>query len=1070
MRGNHITRTRLLRRLPLWAAAVFFAVSPAGAQTAPAAQASKPGADTSRVKTTSGVAPKNTGKTVLLQGIVLSSEDYSPLPGVGVMITGTNTGTVTDMEGRYKVSVPENTVSMTYSSMGYLNKELKLSYNPAVFQVVYLDESAQTIGDAVVTAFGTTQSKESMVSSVDSVEPRNFSGGDGDLTTTFSGNIAGMMATQLSGEPGSGSTFTIRGLSTFGDNTEPIYVLDGVEVSVDVINGLSPESIATMSVLKDAAATALYGSRGANGAIIVNTKTGTSSNRINVNVHLYSTLITPTERSEMADGVTYMKNYNEARLTRGYEPLYSQEKIDKTRSRADKWLYPDVNWYDLLFNNHAFSEQASVVIRGGGNRVNYFLNAVMYNESGMFRNAEETSYNTNINFQRYTVVSNVTAKMGKYTRASIRLNAQYTSSYYPYTNNLNSVFYWAMEANPVEFSPVYPSSWLPGETNFTVYGSAPSWDANNEIQLNPYAELSKGYRRAFNNLTTLSARVDHNFKKLVRGLKAWAQVAITDRSFSQRSYYKTPHHYQLTGMAPDPVTGEPVYDIEPIGTVGTNFFSVVQGRSGNRKITVQANAEYARTFKKSHYVNLTAVYHMTNKVNTQPTNYYQMLPEREQGLAFRVGYRYRARYLVELNFGYNGSENLAPGLRWGFFPSAAFGWILSKERFWESLQKVVDYAKLRFSIGYAGNDAIRQRFPYVSELQMNYWTNFWKGNNFYRQRGNQFASVGNPDATWERSFQTNVGLDFSVKKDLVVTTEYFREERTGIFMRLNLPSTMGLSGVEPYDNIGAVLKYGNETKIKYNHVINKDMYIAAQANFTWARNKVTANAESKYKKYPNTSVIGYPINSIYGLTAIGLFKDQEDIDNSPRQTYMPDYKPGDIKYKDVNGDGVIDDNDMSVIGRPRNAEIAYGFSVKFGYKRLDASVTFAGQARRSILLSNIHPFRDNSRQGFNMFQWIADNHWREDRPNPDAAYPRLDYRYNLNNAEVSTFWIRNGAFLRAKQFELGYSFKKAARIYMNVTNPFVISAFHLWDPEKGSGNGLSYPLKRTYRLGVTFQF
>ena len=354
---------------------------------------------------------------------------------------------------------------------------------------------------------------------------------------------------------------------------------------------------------------------------------------------------------------------------------------------------------------------------------------------------------------------------------------------------------------------------------------------------------------------------------------------------------------------------------------------------------------------------------------------------------------------------------------------------------------------------------------------MNYATSFYKGSNsFTRQRGNSYNSLGNEDTTWELSRKFNAGFDSTFGKDLIFSAEWFREWRSGIFMQLNLPSYMGLSGMKPYDNIGAVRNQGFESSARYNHMFSQDLYIALDANFTYAHNEITAYNESKYKKYKNTSRIGHPINSIYGLTALGLFESQAEIDASPVQTYTPDYMPGDIKYKDINGDGRIDDNDMSVIGMPTVPEIQYGLGGTLGWKNWDLSLRFQGRDRVSILMTDIHPFRDNSRQGFNMMRWIAEDHWSEDNRNPDAAYPRLDYKYNLNNTETSTFWVRDGRFIRLKQVELGYTLKKSARIYVQGYNMFIISPFKLWDAEKGSGNGLSYPLKRSYRLGLKLNF
>ena len=1009
------------------------------------------------------------GGTVTLSGTVISSVDNQPLIGVAVFVEGTTTGVTTDIDGNYTITVPSDTKEITFSSVGYLTKKIRLGANNVVFKVVSLDESTQFLEDAVVVAFGTTQRKETMITSVETVSPGTLKTPSSNLSTTFAGNIAGVIATQTSGEPGAdGASFWIRGISTFGSNTEPLYILDGVEINAEILNGIPAETIESFSVLKDAAATALYGSRGANGVMIITTKSGRVSDRMSVNVNFSTTMSMPTSVPEVADGVTYMNNYNEARTGRDSQAYFSQEKIDGTAQGLNPYIYPNINWYDMLFRDFGLSENLNVNIRGGGNRVDYFLNASVHNEDGMIRNSPDAPFKTNINAQKYTFQSNVTAKITNTTTASIKMNTQLIYSYRP-SPDTKDLFYWSMRANPVQFSPTYPTEWVDGAT-YTVFGNAPSWDGG-ATDINPYAELSKGYGYRYTNYTTVSLNVNQDLKFITPGLKIWAQVSFYNKTYSGRYYNRTPHYYTLSSYDYDDVLQDYTYNLTQIGAEGSDFLSTSTGKNGLRQLTLQGNLEYNRTFGK-HNVGAVFVYHQKETVDNQPSDYYAMLPKREQGIAGRVSYGFDDRYLAEVNFGYNGSENFIEGNRFGLFPSAAVGWIVSNENFWSGIKDWFSFLKFRYSFGYSGNDYIKdQRFPYISEVEMAYDSYFRKGINFSRQKGNRITTVGNEDATWEVSAKHNLGVELGFFDDLTIIADFFREYRSGIFMARNtLPSTMGLSGIEPYGNLGAVLNRGLEISADYKHAFNKDFSITARGTFTYAHNEVVENDESPYKLYPYTSKIGKPVNSIFGLVADGLFKDEEDIANSPRQTYMPDYKPGDIKYKDLNGDGVIDDNDRTYIGHPTVPEILYGFGASLYWKNLDFSFFFQGRARVSINMYNMHPFRDNETQGFNMLKWIADDHWSESNPDVNAAYPRLDYRFNANNTEYSTFWIKDGSFLRLKNLEVGYTVKDFLRVYCAATNLFIISPFKYWDAEKGSGNGLSYPLQRTVQLGVQFNF
>ncbi len=437
-------------------------------------------------------------------------------------------------------------------------------------------------------------------------------------------------------------------------------------------------------------------------------------------------------------------------------------------------------------------------------------------------------------------------------------------------------------------------------------------------------------------------------------------------------------------------------------------------------------------------------------------------------MAGRVTYGFDYRYLFEASFGYNGSENFAPGKRWGFFPSAAVGWVISNESFWSGIRKTVDNLKIRASYGLAGNDALSVRFPYMSTVEMGQSSGFYYNWNS-QGTGPKITTYGNPNATWEEAKKLDIGIELGLFNALDIEAAYFTEDRSGIFMqRTSLPSSTGLLGATPYGNIGRVKSHGFDLSAVYNKQFNKDWSLSVRGTFTFSRNEVREKDEGDLM-YDYMSVVGHPVNAITGvLIADGLFTSQEEIDNSPRQQFG-NYTVGDIKYRDLNGDGVVDGNDVTTAGNPTIPEIQYGFGATLKWRKIDFSFMFQGAANVSLRMYNMHPFCDASHFGYGITQYIADNHWSEDNNRADAAYPRLTSQMNSNNTQASTFYIHDAKYLRLKSIELGYTIKRL-RVYISGNNLFVLSPFKYWDPEKGSGHGLSYPLQRTAKIGVQYQF
>ncbi len=1011
--------------------------------------------------------PPQSDKALTLSGTVISSADNQPIVGANIFVEGTTIGTTSDIHGNYTLSVPPATKTVTVSFLGYDTKKIAVK-DIHLFKLVTLADASNKLEDVVVVGFG-VQKKESLVGAVQSVKPSDLQTSSSNLSTSFSGKIAGVIAVQKSGEPGAdGASFWIRGISTFGSGQSPLLILDGVEITNQMLNNIPPETIESFSVLKDATATALYGSRGANGVMIITTKSGRDSEKMAINLRAEFGASAPTRVPEVADGITYMETFNKARTTRGEQPYYSKEKIMGTKLGLDPYVYPNVDWYDMLFKDCTFNQNFNFNMTGGAKKIDYFLNASVYNENGIMRKPEASKFDTNINAQKYLFQANVSADATKTTRVSLKMNTQLHYRHAP-IQSVSDLFAYAMTGMPCEF----PAT-LPGESSdtFVRFGTNNAW--NSGFFTNPYAQLCRGYGDQFRGHFTSALTVNQNLDFITKGLSATGMATFYNRVYSAVYRSFTPFMYQLTDYNIDEA-GNYSYTSNSTNT-GTTYLGTTRGKDGYRELAFQAKIDYSRTFGK-HDVGATIVYLQKERnMNISDEQEYAALPYRQQGLAGRVTYGFDKRYLFEANFGYNGSENFAAGKRFGFFPSVALGWVISNEPFWKGIKEKVNLFKIRASYGLVGNDVISKeyadRFPYLTTVDMGQGYDVYIGNNFERKKGPILSVYGNPNATWEESRKLDIGVEIGLFDSLNIIFDWFKEKRSGIFMqRTSLPSSFGMSGITPWANIGKVDNSGVDISVDYNKAFSKDLILSLRGTFTYAHNEIVEMDEPNYK-WAYQYKAGHPINSIQCLIADGLFRDEEDIANSPSQDiYATTYpiRPGDVKYRDLNGDKIIDDNDMCWTGNPTVPEIIYGFGFSLKYKGFDCSAFFQGQGKVSIIMYNYHPFATAATPGSGLMQWIADEHWSEDDPNPKALYPRLSPLWNNNNTKSSTLYVRNGKMLRLKTAEIGYTYKKM-RVYVSGTNLLTFAPFKYWDPEKGSGNGLGYPLQRTYNLGFQFNF
>lgn len=1024
------------------------------------------------------------GKTYTVKGVVLDNNN-EPIIGASVLVTGTSTGVATDLDGNFTLKVPAGAKSVEISYIGFEKKVIP--FNPKnlnVFRVINLKEDGVALEDVTVVAFA-KQKKESVLGSVSTIKPAELKTTSSNLTTGFAGKLAGVIAYQRSGEPGQDNAeFFIRGVTTFGTGkANPLILIDNIELTSSDLSRLNPDDIASFSILKDATATALYGARGANGVILVTTKEG-EEGKMKLSFRIENSFSAPVKDIDVADPLTFMKLHNEAVRTR--DPLaqlpYLESQIAAREQGLNPYVYPMVDWKDMLFKDYTTNQRGNVNISGGGRVARYYIALSYSRDNGILKTDPDNSFNNNIQLNKYTVRSNVNMNLTKTTELAVRVSGTFDSYQGPLAGGA-SMYTKAIKANPV----LFPATFAPDEarkySNNVLFGN---YGTGGEY-MNPYAEMCRGYKESETTVMLAQLELKQNFDFITEGLKGRLLGNATRNSSYDLQRYYNPFYYSIGSYD----KYEDVYTLSDLNPdKGTDYLGYYPGgKSVSSSIYLEASLSYDRIFLEKHNVSGMLVYTVREGKSGNEDTLQKSLPSRNMGLAGRFTYGFSDRYFAEFNFGYNGSERFDAAHRWGFFPSGGLGWVVSNENFWKnsSLSKVVNMFKLKGSYGLVGNDNIAdERFFYLSEVIMNssgrsmsFGTDFNKG-----YSGIEITRYANPNIGWEISHKMNLGVEMKLFDNLEIQADYFRERRSNILQkRTDIPSIMGFQS-EPKANIGEAKGSGFEASVDYSHFFNKDFWMTVRGNFTYATSEYSKFEEPDYSAIPWRSKIGTKLNQPFGLIAERLFVDEEDVLNSPKQQYG-ECMAGDIKYKDINKDGLIDDRDKVPIGYPTTPEIIYGFGISIGYKAFDFNCFFQGSARSSFFINplKITPFAqpddpNNEMQGKKgnnaLLQFIADDHWSEANQNVYAQWPRLSATAINNNNQTSTWWLRDGTFLRMKSAEIGYTLpQKIAskvrlenlRVYLSGTNLFNITKFKLWDPEMG-GDGLGYPVQRVFNIGL----
>jgi TonB-linked SusC/RagA family outer membrane protein len=1040
-------------------------------------------------------ASAGSGEAFIMNGHVYD-ESGLDVPGVTVMILGTSEGAATDVDGRFSLKVRAGQkLRFTYIGYKEVVETVKPIHNRKIMKVT-ITPDARNLEEVQVVAFG-TQKKESVVSSITTVNPGDLKSSSSDLTTAFAGKIPGMIAWQTGGMPGAlseeemNTKFYVRGITSFqsGANTDPLILLDGVESSKLDLSRIAVEDIESFSVLKDASATAMYGARGANGVIMVTTKKGQEGS-VYTTTRYECVVSTPTKEIDVVDPIDYMKYYNQALLGRSNtsSPKYTQERIARTGNpNYPSWLYPANDWYDILFKNQTVNHRAGISIRGGSQKVQYYASFNYNRDEGMLKSDKLNDFDVNITNNQFNFRTNLTIELNAGIQLQIN-SATNIDRYHGPVVDQTSAYYYAFNASPVDFAPVYPAdetySWP-----HIRYGTTAAKATN------PYMLNQQGYVERTRYSTTNRAEFIHKLNRWVKGLEYRLIASIVQSGYYNNTYTTIPYKYYLSNY--DFETGKHTLTPDPDNQTASKTLTVMNyGKihSTDTRTTFEGRIYHTAAWggpdKNMHQTAFTGVAQLYERTFTPIETVLNGLPQRNATFSGRFSYGLFDRYFFEGSAAYNGSERFSKDHRWGFFPSVGTAWVASSEPWMKKLRKYISYLKFRFSWGKVGNDGIisTPRYVYLQDIGVEAQPMFNNGVKSYdniQYRRNIVNFYGNPDIKWEIAEQTNLGIEAKFFGGLFETqVDIYREIRHNILSyRYNIPANVGIE-VNPLDNIGETDSRGVDLSAKIQHMFNNDFWFILNGTLTYNKVKykyieeATGKPEWQLKK-------GHEISQAMGYIAEGLFRDQNEIDNSPRQD--GDVMPGDIKYRDINGDNKIDVNDAVFIGYPETPRLIYGLSLFVNYKQFEFSTSFQGSGKRSFFIDaqSISPFyKDHA-----MLQAIADSHWSEDNQADRPFWPRLsvdnivvhnpqeDWTANAETRK-STYFMRSCSFLRCTSISLAYNLPqrfvhrlglKNVKFTLSTNNPFCFTSFKLWDVELGS-DGFNYPIQKTFSASINVNF
>ena len=1014
-------------------------------------------------------------ETFTMKGTVYDDTGET-LPGVTVYLKNKiSVGTSSDINGNFSIKAQRGDM-LVFSFVSYQNVEYLVTEEKQDIEIRFTDAS-QEIEELVVGALGSSTRKISSVAAVTTVDVTSLQQPVSSVANLMGGRVAGVISMQTSGEPGKNiSEFWVRGIGTFGANASALVLIDGLEGD---INSLDPADIESFSVLKDASATAVYGVRGANGVVLITTKRG-EAGKLTVTGRANFTLSHLSRVPRYLRAYDYALLTNEAMLVRNENPRYSNVEMDIIRDGSDVDIYPDISWQDEILRRNSWKQTYYVSARGGAQMAKYFVSIGGSSETAAYNYDKNSVYSANVGYNTYTYRLNLDLELTPTTKLYFC-----TDGFLSVKNNpgvANTDYIWQAQAgiNPLLLPKIYSNGQYPAAGSGSL--TSPT------VMINHMGRRSD---QEFKGKATMALNQD--LSGLLDGLKIRLQGAYDVTSWFTEQRLLMPPLYQAVGRD---INGDLVSDIR------VQEVNIMYGKNTNqfRKYHLESTLTYEKVFDDVHRVGGLVYYYLSDeKKASEATTNLSAIPKRYQGVSGRLTYGFRDTYMVDFNFGYTGSENFQPGSQYGFFPSVALGWVVSNYDFVKDNLAWVGLFKIRGSYGTVGNDRIAgdRRFPYLTMVNDNNvgpWGSI-------AVMGVTESTIGADNLEWEMATKANVGIDANfLKNKISLTLDMFNDIRDGIFMqRVQVPQYAGLVSM-PYGNVGKMRSYGADGNISFTQELSKEMNFTLRGNFTLSKNNVI-NWEEANPRYLYQERSGYPHDALRGYYSLGLFKDDHDIEISPEQTFGP-YMPGDIKYRDVNGDGRIDTDDMLPLSYRAYPLLMFGMGGEFKYKNFTVGVLFKGTGKtdyfhvgQTVTIGNATspngygymPFYEG--QFGNVLdivndpknRWIprdyAATHDIDDSlaENPNARFPRLYYGRSNNNTQLSDFWKGNARYIRLQEITLNYNFKKPALQKVGIssidfqllgTNLYVWDKVKIFDPEQAWFNGNVYPIPTTFTLQI----
>lgn len=981
----------------------------------------------------------------------VSDDTGSTLPGVSITVKGTQTGTITDLDGRFSLTLQNRDVVLVFSYVGYTTREL-----PAIFQQsmkVELKEDVKTLSEVVVVGYG-TQNKATITGSISSINNKEIlEVPTSNLSTAITGKLPGVVTIQQSGRPGEdAASIFIRGRSTWV-NSNPLIIVDGVER--ESFAQIDPNEVESISVLKDASSTAVYGVRGANGVILITTRRG-EIGKPTISMTINTGSQQPVNVPQFLGSYDHLMLRKIATINDGKDPandpFLSDEVLEGYRLGLDPYRYPDINWYQEVVKPIALQQRYNLNIAGGTQNVRYFISMGYLNQGGMFKYTDvHNRYNPDTYYRQFNFRSNLDIKINNYQTlvANISGRTGEKNGFPDVSNMIQTIIAKVPYSSPIK----------------NPDGSY----AASQGQSNPVAKIAhSGYDNTRTNTYDIVGILKNDLGFITKGLTLDMNLSFNSAIGSMKSYREQPDTYQYN---PNTDNYDQITESSPFRYTGE------ASTATSKRIGVQVKLHHTRSFGDSK-INSTLVY------NQQNDQYGSAKPFVLKGYAARIEYDFRSKYLAEINAGYNGSENFAPGHQYGFFPAFSAGYVLTEESFMKNISRTINFLKVRGSLGWVGNDKIggsrflwQGLYTQISPVNPNLQFFGFGTTNPASLGGIVESRSENLLLTWETALKRNIGIDarFFGTNLLGITLDLFRESRTDILMQArSLLNTTGIAS--PQYNIGAVDNKGFELELSHRHKIGEVGY-SLKANYSFSRNTIL-NYDDPFKTPEWQKYEGYPIGQFRGYEVLGFFESYEEIAAAPNQaTLGGPIIPGDLRYRDVNGDGQIDERDRMPIGYSVVPEITYSISPEISWKGFTLGAMLQGAANASVFFTSNAGFEFGGAAGGGQVTTRHQDYWRED--NRNATYPSLHLSPQHSNKNLNSFHLKRGDYLRLRNLQLSYALPQSlvskwqlsnATLMLSGNNLITWSYIDGFDPETVQSNGEVYPQQSVYSFGLTVNF